>query len=127
MVTVWRIVIEKCVTIVWTKLFNFGHCVAYVIEKCVTLVWTKQFSFGHCVACCYWKVRNISLNKTVQLWSLCGVLLLKRVYCSIFNAVSDILVDLADYVFVGKDHAKLHGCDTKHKAVDIFVKKIKKG
>ena len=23
---------------------------------------------------------NISLNKTVQLWSLCGVLLLKRVY-----------------------------------------------
>ena len=26
-----------------------------VMEKCVTFVWTKQFSFGHCVACCYWK------------------------------------------------------------------------
>ena len=47
-----------------------------VIEKCVTLVWLKQFSFGHCVACCHWKVCNISLTKTVHLWSLCGVLLL---------------------------------------------------
>ena len=26
-----------------------------VIEKCVTLVWSKQFTSGHCVACCYWK------------------------------------------------------------------------
>ena len=44
----------------------------------VTIVWTKQFSSGHCVACCHWKVCNINLNKIVQLWSLCGVLLLKR-------------------------------------------------
>ena len=45
-----------------------------------TAVWLKQFSIGHCVACCHWKVCNSCLIKTVQRCSLCGVLLLKRVY-----------------------------------------------
>ena len=45
-----------------------------------TLVWTKQFSFGHRVACYHWKLCTISLKKTVPLWSLCGVLSLKKVY-----------------------------------------------
>ena len=26
-----------------------------VIEKCVTVVWLKQFSVARCVTCCYWK------------------------------------------------------------------------
>ena len=45
-----------------------------------TVVWLKQFSVAHCVACCHWKVCNSCLIKTVQRCSLCGVLLLKRVY-----------------------------------------------
>ena len=48
-----------------------------VIEKCVTVVWLKQFSVAHCVACCHWKVCNSCLIKTVQRCSLCGVLLLE--------------------------------------------------
>ena len=45
-----------------------------------TVVWLKQFRVVHCVACCHWKVCNSCLIKTAQRWSLCGVLLLKRVY-----------------------------------------------
>ena len=45
-----------------------------------TVVWLKQCSVGHCVACCHWKMCNSCLIKTVPHCSLCGVLLLKRVY-----------------------------------------------
>ena len=57
------------------------HEYRLIVRVCAwTAVWLKQCSVGHCVARYYWKVCNSCLIKTVQRCSLCGVLLLKRVY-----------------------------------------------
>ena len=47
-------------------------------------VWLKQFGVAHCVACCHWTVCNSCLIKTVWRRSLCGVLLLRKVYTICF-------------------------------------------
>ena len=38
---------------------------------------------------------------------------------------SDDLLDMADYVFVGKEAANSHGCNSKEEAVDYFKNKIR--
>ena len=46
-------------------------------ERFVSL---KQFGATHCVACCHWTVCNSCLIKTGRRCSLCGVLLLRKLY-----------------------------------------------